>query len=232
MYRRKSCHCPDAGAGPKERAVFGDAPVSGPNTMAARPNRGGDGERGGRADGAGVGRDAHDDQHEQRGEDHSDDERAADGDAGDGRAEVRGTRGPDDEQQQRGEGRAGELRRPVGAEVAGRQVPGEEEAEADAGVEVRSADMAEGGDGGEENEEEHEADADHAERSVALGIGDDGSAAGEDEGERADAPGEGVAKRARRRDAGSKRPPVDVLSTSEGQPRRARCPLTRASGTS
>jgi hypothetical protein len=65
-------------------------------------------------------------------------------------------RGPDDEQQQRGEGRAAELRRPVGAEVAGRQVPGKEEPEADAGVEVRSADMTEGGDGGEENEEEHQ----------------------------------------------------------------------------
>ena len=127
-----------------------------PERDGGQADRGGDGEHGGRADGAGVGRDAHDDQHEQRGEDHSDDERPADGNAGDGRAEVRGTRGPDDEQQQRGEGRAGELRRPVGAEVAGRQVPGKEEPEADAGVEVRSADMTEGGDGGEENEEEHQ----------------------------------------------------------------------------
>jgi len=76
-------------------------------------------------------------------------------------------------------------------------VAGEEEAEADAWVEVRAADVAEGGDGGEQDEEEHQADADHAERAVALGVGDDGAAAGEDEREGADALGDGSAEQGR-----------------------------------
>ena len=41
MYTQKSCHCPDASAGPNERVVFSDAPLSGPNAIceAQRPGR-------------------------------------------------------------------------------------------------------------------------------------------------------------------------------------------------
>ena len=74
MYTQKSCHCPDASAGPNERAVLSDAPRQRPERDGGQADRGGDGQRGGRADRAGAGRDAHDDQHQQRREDHLDDE--------------------------------------------------------------------------------------------------------------------------------------------------------------
>ena len=152
-------------------------------------DRGGDRERGGRADRARVGGDAHDHEHQQRGQDELDHECATGGDARHRGAQIGRMTGPDDEQQQACEQCADELRRDVRAEVSRREVAGQEEAEADTRIEVRSGDVPQRRDRCEQDEEEDEADPERAERAVSFGVGDDGAAAGEDERERPDALG-------------------------------------------
>src|SRR4051812_25831968 len=104
-------------------------------------HHGSDGDCRGRPYGAGVGGHADDHQHQEGGEYCLEQQRAPGGDARHGGAEVGGVARPDREQEQTGQSGTGELREPVGAQVARGQMAGEEEAEAHAGVEMGARDV-------------------------------------------------------------------------------------------
>ena len=146
--------------------MLSEAPVSGPEGDRRQADRGGDGESGGRADRTGVGRHAHDHHHQEGGQDDLD-QRARGRPRRVGWVAPRSAGCPGQITSSRSAAAVApeDLRGHVGPEVARGQVPGAEEAEADAGVEVRARNVAQRGDRGEQHEEEHQPDADHPDRA-------------------------------------------------------------------
>ena len=155
-------------------------------------DRAADRDRRSRPDRAGVGRDGHDREHQEGGQHHLVDDRAAGADAGQRRAEVRRLARPDRQQQRRGRDRAEQLGGDVGERLATGEVAGEGEGERHRRVEVGAGEVAGRVDHRHDHQAEDERDADGAEHSGVHRVGDDRPAAGEDEGEGAESLGGGA----------------------------------------
>jgi hypothetical protein len=117
------------------------------------------------------------------------DESAPDGDAREGRAELRGLITPDGEQQGRACGGANELGGYVRGCLTGCEMAVQRERDGDGWVDVRARQVPRRVDHDHDDQPEHEADADDAERAVVVRVGDDRAAASEHEGEYRDALG-------------------------------------------
>ena len=135
-----------------------------PPNSASRPHRAADGDRCRGAHRARVGGDGHDHEHQEGRQHDLVDERAADADARDGRAELRGLVRPDREQH----AARRRWRRPAARRCRrprrGREVAAERERDRHGRVDVRAGEVAGRVDHHHDDQPEHEADADGAQR--------------------------------------------------------------------